>query len=301
MRKILLMCLLFGNCISWSNKDYPLASKPDMKNIVKLQLEIFDKSDERRWNTYAVFNKDNLFDIKDYADVRVSIDCDTNKEPMSTMDMVIVNLAIFSGGVFPLYLSKNQLYSVKTYYKKKQIRDYVYQNHYHELGSIFLFPMLLFKPTDKQFENFLVNTGREIYSSIESDIAQIEKQEQEEKEAATKIEEEKKLAEEMKLKEEKEKADAEYKEELAKIKSLKPTILPVGALYCKQEMYAVGISMGATTQETIMALLSIKECVQVEDKPIKAKIVPSQSQYATVYVYINDEKFYSTKRMLRSR
>ena len=301
MRKVLLMCLLLGNCITWARVDYPLKSKPEIYKKVDSQIQVVDPEDERRWNSYKVFMNEQLFKENNSSNIEIQIDCNRYKKTLHGFDLALLFAFGLSAGIIPLYISEDTSATITTLYKRRLMKAYSYTNTEYHVGSILLLPMLLFYKRDKQFENFLVNTGREIHLSIESDIAQIEKQEQEEKEAAAKIEDQKKLAEEMKLKEEKEKADAEYREELAKIKSLKPTILPIGALYCKQEMYAVGISMGATTQETIMALLSIKECAQVEDKPIKAKVVPSQSQYATVYVYINDEKFYSTKKMLRSR
>ena len=297
MKKIIigaLVCLL--NCIGIDERKTENTNPPNLK-FEKINAYFATPRDIRQssasvWGcddaAKKQLNYNNIFSAKgDYA-TYVKCNVSSNKNADLT-DYLLAFGGIATFGIIPIRTHKTTTIDINVNYGRDEISRYNYENSTYIYWSWLLIPFGIYQSITQTNIGedhfiFLKNTNTDIHNKIISYNKILD-----EKKAA-KLEEDAKSKEQENIK-----LEAERKELEEKLKTVKTTKLQIGSAYCLEESYILGITY--TTNEDILSkLIFAKVCFEVEDKPLAAKLIPYDKG---VYVYVDSQKYYSSKKLLK--
>lgn len=295
MKLIILPILLLANCISFYSNSYPITNPPTIIKAMELNPSVKTRNKECGINFEKVFNEDGIFNYKKNVSINAELNCSKFEiEGNKAVTLINLFLTYITIGVIPYYSSDRIEDEIIVYYDGKKIKSYKYSNTVHNFGSILFSFMLLFEKSHKDYDNFLINTARDIYKTMPTEIVKYEEEKRIKLEEQTKKEIEQDKINEERRQKEKELAEIEYQKEQEKIKAIKPTKLPIGAIYCNEEHYILGLTYNGS-QNLLSQLEFIKVCFELEES-VQVKLIPSEHG---VYFFKDKQKFFSTKKLLR--
>lgn len=248
------------------------------------------------------FNYSGVFILSEKAnfdnDFYVSYGCKTITEQMDPLWAVGFLMTL---GFFPAIIENKQTVSLSFSHKRISTEHYKETSIKSYYISFILIPVQLFqlffqKDNNENLTVFVKNTSDRIYYEIpkrEAEFAQRDKEILEEEKERSERKAEEKARRESEEKAKRKQKEAEIAERKAKAKKV---IIPKGGFYCVHSGFAMGLAADPS-RKNFRELELIKGCFEA-DKPIKAKISELGNNTNIVIVYIGDDEFYSTERLL---
>ncbi len=296
MKKIVLILFVFIHCIVVEERPIKLSIESD-KKISQVSAFITPprtlKSRDNKVldcyeNTKQELNYNKIFSAKN-ATYFIDVSCSMEDGKYDTTDYLMGVAAVATLWIFPMKLNMTRKIDIELTQNRDKIAAYKYENVTSSYISWVLFPFgvyqILTTPNyNRNHDNFLKNVNLEIYEKIISYNKILEER------RIVKLEEDTKAKEQENIK-----LEAERKELEEKLKTVKTSMLQVGSAYCLEESYILGITY-TTNEDILPKLIFAQVCFEVEDKPLAAKLIPYDKG---VYVYVDSQKFYSSKKLLK--
>ena len=301
---LILLVLSFHNCMTLNSNDIKRESLKFSTNEKKSVVFSLKKGSEYNRCATAIdnnFNYSSLFNISDSRDFNkdffVSYGCEHKEEVNPVWGLGF----LFTLGFFPVKVEMRDTVSMSFYHKRISPKPYVRTITKSYYISWFFIPvqivqLILKSDNDEDIATFTKNVSDRIYYEIPQIEAEIAKKETEEENERVKREAEEESEREKKKKATKErekKAEAEIAEKKAKAKKI---TIPKGGFYCTNSGFAMGLAVDPS-RKNFRELELIKGCFEA-DRPIKAKISDLGDNTNIVIVYIGNDEFFSTERLL---